>query len=58
MLQQVMSVIALIGFGWLTGIMGAKAYFIAAVFAALGGLLIWLSIAMQAPKPRVDGKLG
>jgi PPP family 3-phenylpropionic acid transporter len=54
MLQQAMSVVALIGFGWLTGIMGARAYFVAAVFAALGGVLIWLSIAMQAPR-QADG---
>lgn len=50
MLQQAMSVIALVGFGWLTGMMGSHAYFVAAGFAGLGGLLIWLSIAMQGPK--------
>ncbi|MBN9309397.1 MFS transporter [Devosia sp.] len=45
-----MSVIALLAFGWLTGLMGAKAYLVAAVFAGLGGVLIWLSLAMQSPK--------
>jgi len=50
MLQQVMSVIAIIAFGWLVGLMGAHAYFIAAVFALVGAVLIWLSLAMQGPK--------
>lgn len=58
MLQQIMSVIALIAFGWLTGMMGAKAYFIAAAFALLGAVLIWLSIAMQGPKRRTEARLG
>ncbi|MDB5539177.1 MAG: putative 3-phenylpropionic acid transporter [Devosia sp.] len=58
MLQQAMSVIALVGFGWLTGMMGAKAYFVAAAFAGLGGLLIWLSIAMQGPKQAAEARLG
>jgi len=53
MLQQIMSVIALTGFGWLMGIMGAQAYFVAAAFAAIGAVCVWLSIAMQAPKREV-----
>jgi len=57
MLQQVMSVIALIAFGWLIGIMGAKAYFIAAAFALLGAVLIWLSLAMQGPKRPAEARL-
>lgn len=57
MLQQAMSVIALIGFGWLTGMFGAKAYFVAAAFAGLGGVLIWLSIAMQGPKQPDEPRL-
>ena len=57
MLQQVMSVVALITFGWLIGIMGAKAYFIAATFALLGAVLIWLSIAMQGPKRPAEPRL-
>ena len=58
MLQQIMSVIALIAFGWLTGMMGAKAYFVAAAFALLGAVLIWLSIAMQRPKRATEARLG
>lgn len=58
MLQQAMSVIALIAFGWLTGLMGAQAYFIAAGFAFVGALLIWLSITMQGPKRPAEARLG
>ncbi|MHB1102782.1 MAG: MFS transporter [Devosia sp.] len=49
-LQQAMSVIALVAFGWLVGLMGAKAYLVAAAFAGLGGLLVWLSLRMKQPK--------
>ena len=49
-LQQGFSVVALIVFGWLIGVMGAHAYFAAAGLAALGGLLIWLSLQLMQPK--------
>lgn len=49
-LQQGMSVIALVGFGWLVGMMGAKAYLVAAVFAALGGVLVWMSLRLRQPR--------
>ena len=49
-LQQAMSVIALVAFGWLIGFMGAHAYFVASGFAAVGGVLIWLSMRMMQPK--------
>lgn len=58
MLQQAMSVVALIAFGWLTGLMGAHAYFVAAAFAFVGAVLIWLSIAMQGPKRPAEARLG
>ena len=58
MLQQGMSVIALVGFGWLIGLMGAQAYFIAAAFAGVGGILIWLSIAMRGRKQPGGARLG
>lgn len=51
-LQQGFSVIALLVFGWLIGLMGAKAYFAAAGFAAAGGVLIWLSLQLMQPKPQ------
>jgi len=58
MLQQAMSVIALVAFGWLMGVMGAKAYFVAAAFSLLGAGLIYLSIALHAPKQTSEAKLG
>ena len=42
--------IALTGFGWLVGFMGAKAYLVAALFALLGAGCIWLSIRMKQPQ--------
>jgi PPP family 3-phenylpropionic acid transporter len=49
-LQQAMSVGALLVFGWLIGIMGAHAYFVASAFAAIGGVLIWFSMRLMQPK--------
>ena len=49
-LQQVMSVIALVGFGWLIGIYGAHAYLFASLAAVIGALCIWLSLRMMQPK--------
>ena len=49
-LQQGMSVIALVAFGWLVSMMGAKAYLVAAAFAALGGVLVWISLRLQQPR--------
>lgn len=57
-LLQGTCVIALLAFGWLTGLMGARAYLIAAAFAGLGGVLIWLSMSMQSPKQPGEGRLG
>ncbi|MGV3651910.1 MAG: MFS transporter [Devosia sp.] len=47
-LQQSMSVFAVIGFGWLTGFMGAEAYFVAAGFAGIGALIILFSLPLAA----------
>ena len=49
-LQQVMSVVALVGFGWLIGIYGAHAYLFASLAAVIGALCIWLSLRMMQPK--------
>jgi PPP family 3-phenylpropionic acid transporter len=49
-LQQVMAVVALIGFGWLVSLFGAHAYLFAALAAALGALCIWLSLKLKQPK--------
>lgn len=51
--QQAMSVIALVGFGWIVGALGPHGYFVAAAFAAVGALCIWLSKAMVPPKKDV-----
>ena len=45
-LQQMMSVIAVIAFGWLTGMLGAHAYFVAAAFAGIGAAIIAISAPM------------
>lgn len=49
-LQQGMSVVALVGFGWLVGMMGPQAYLVAGVFAGLGGGLVWISLRLQQPR--------
>lgn len=58
MLQQIMTVIAVTGFGWLMGMLGAKAYFVAAGFSLLGGGMILASIVLHAPKQPGEAKLG
>ncbi len=50
MLQQAFAVVAITGFGWLAGDYGAKAYLASAVFAAIGAVLVYLSIRLQPPK--------
>jgi PPP family 3-phenylpropionic acid transporter len=49
-LQQVMGVIAVTAFGWFAGIWGVQSYFASAAFAAVGAVLIWLSLLMMQPK--------
>jgi MFS transporter, PPP family, 3-phenylpropionic acid transporter len=58
MLQQVSSVIALAGFGWLIGIMGARGYLVAAVFALVAALCVWLSMRLRQPHPGVSAIAG
>ena len=50
MLQQGMAVIAVSGFGWLVADYGAHAYAASAAFAALGGVLVWVSLRLQQPR--------
>ncbi|WP_084587881.1 MFS transporter [Devosia riboflavina] len=45
--QQLLSIIAVVGFGWLVKDMGAGAYFVAAALALLGGLCVWLSLRLM-----------
>jgi PPP family 3-phenylpropionic acid transporter len=49
-LQQVMAVIAVTAFGWLADAYGVHAYFASAAFAAVGGVLIFVSMRLMAPK--------
>lgn len=50
-LQQLTSVIALVGFGWLIATFGHQAYLAASLAALVGGLCIWLSLHLMQPKP-------
>lgn len=56
-LQQAMSVVALIAFGWFVSFLGARAYFAAAGFALLGAALIFASLRLMQPKPGVHPEL-
>ena len=49
-LQQATSVIALTGFGWLVGLIGARAYFAAALCALVGAGCIWVSMRLRQPQ--------
>lgn len=49
-LQQVTAIIAISGFGYLAGIYGTKAYLASAAFAAIGAVLVYMSLKMQQPK--------
>lgn len=46
-LQQGAAVLTLVAFGWLVGLVGARAYFGLALVPALGFVLVWLSIRLQ-----------
>lgn len=50
LLQQVSSAAALVGFGWMIGVLGPHAYFGAAAIAGVGALCIWLSLRMMQPR--------
>lgn len=49
-LQQGMSVLSLIGFGWFVAAFGAKAWLALAAFTLLGALLVWLSLRLKSPE--------
>jgi PPP family 3-phenylpropionic acid transporter len=49
-LYQGMTVLALTAFGWLAGTWGAQAYLASAAFAAIGGLLVWISLRLREPR--------
>jgi len=54
-LQQAMAVVALTAFGWIAGPLGVRAYFASAAFAALGAVLILVSMRLMAPKTQGAG---
>lgn len=58
MLQQSMNVVTLAGFGWLIGVIGTKAWFVAAGFALVGAAMILASIVLHAPRQAGEPKLG
>ena len=49
-LQQVMSVVSLIAFGWMISFLGPHAYLVAAFFSLCGGALIVISLRMRPVK--------
>ena len=49
-LQQAMSVIALVSFGWVIGLVGNQAYLIAALVAFAGAICIWGSLQLRQAK--------
>lgn len=49
-LQQATGVIAVAGFGVLMGMFGVHAYFASAAFAAIGAVMIWISMRLMQPK--------
>lgn len=49
-LQQLASVFALIGFGWLVALYGAHAFLFAALAAVIGALCVGLSLRIMQPK--------
>lgn len=51
MLQQAMAVLALTAFGWLAGPLGAQAYWASAAFAAVGGVMVVISMRLKQPRP-------
>ncbi len=58
MLQQAMSVIVILSFGTLFGLLGDRSFFASAGFGAAGALLIWLSLSMKqqkTPRPEAAG---
>lgn len=49
-LQQVMGVIAVTGFGVLVGLFSVHAYFALGAFAGVGAVMIWISMRLMQPK--------
>lgn len=54
-LRQVVTVVALVGFGFLASAFGAGAFYVAAIMAALGAVLVLISLMMMNPKAEKAG---
>jgi PPP family 3-phenylpropionic acid transporter len=52
MLQQVMSIIAILSFGALFELLGDRSFFASSAFAVIGAVLIYLSLRMRQPRAR------
>lgn len=50
MIRQVVTVVALLGFGILAGTMGAGAFYVAAVLSAIGAVMVVVSLVLMNPK--------
>lgn len=50
--QQLLTVVSMVGFGWIVQGFGAHAFFAAAAMSVLGGLCIWVSLQMQPAKAK------
>jgi PPP family 3-phenylpropionic acid transporter len=48
--QQLLAVVAVIGFGWLVQDLGPQAYLVAAGMAFVGGVCVWISLRMRPAK--------
>lgn len=46
-LQQGMTVVALLGFGWFTAQLGPGAWFVLAAYSLVGGALVWVSLLLK-----------
>ena len=46
-LQQGMTVVALLGFGWCTAQFGTGAWFVLALYSLVGALLVWVSLLLK-----------
>ena len=55
MLRQIITVIALLGFGLLAGPFGSGAFYVAAVVSAIGAVLVIVSLVLMNPKREQPG---
>ena len=49
-LQQGLSVVALLGFGWAVSLLGAGAWLVLSLYTLFGAALVWLSLRLKSPE--------